>query len=111
MNIQEKLGHIRQAIEDKKGFNIVVLDVRGISSMTDFFVIAEGTVDRHVSALARHVEDVLRKDGYTPSHVEGLSEGNWVVLDYLDIIVHFFVPELRQYYSLEEVWKEGKVVS
>lgn len=102
---------ICQAIVDKKGFNIVVLDVRGVSSMTDYFVIAEGNVERHVTALAQHVVDEMCKKGQKPVHVEGMGEGNWVVLDYLDIIVHFFIPDLRQYYSLEEVWKEGTVVS
>ena len=101
---------ICQAIVDKKGFNVVVLDVREISTMTDYFIIAEGNVERHVSALAHHVDDEMRKMGQKPIHVEGMREGNWVVLDYLDIMVHIFTPELRQYYSLEEVWKEGKVV-
>lgn len=109
-DIDPRLISICQAIVDKKGFNIVVLDVRDVSTMTDYFIIAEGTVDRHVSALAQHVQDVLREDGYKPMHVEGVREGNWVVLDYLDLMVHFFVPELREYYALEEVWKEGKVV-
>lgn len=109
---QEKvLQEICQAIVDKKGFNVLVLDVRGISTMTDYFIIAEGNVDRHVSALAQHVQDVLREKGQKPVHVEGLREGNWVVLDYLDFVIHLFVPELRQYYSLEEVWKEGKIVA
>ena len=105
------LKDICQAIVDKKGFNIVVLDVREVSNMTDYFIIAEGNVDRHVTALAEHVTDVLREKGIKPTHVEGLREGNWIVLDYLDLMVHFFVPELRQYYSLEEVWKQGKIVN
>lgn len=109
--INSLLKDICQAIVDKKGFNIVVIDVRGVSTMTDYFIIAEGNVDRHVAALAQHVEDVLREKGQRPAHIEGKLEGNWVVLDYLDIMVHFFIPELRQYYSLEEVWKEGKVVN
>jgi ribosome-associated protein len=102
---------ICQAISDKKGFNIVVLDVREVSSMTDYFIIAEGNVDRHVAALAEHVYDVLQEKGYKPVHIEGLREGNWVVLDYIDFMVHFFIPELRQYYSLEEVWKQGQIVN
>lgn len=100
-----------QAITDKKGFNIVVIDVRRVCSMTDYFIIAEGNVDRHVTALAKHVEDMLRTVDFKPSHVEGMREGEWVVLDYMDIVIHLFIPELREHYALEEVWKEGKIVN
>ena len=110
MEVPEAVRSACQAIIDKKGLNVVALDVRGISTMTDYFIIAEGTVPRHVSALAQNVDDVLRKNRLTPSHVEGLSEGEWVVLDYMDFILHLFTPELRGYYALEEVWKNGKVM-
>lgn len=110
MDIPEVVRSACQAIVDKKGLNVVALDVRGVSTMTDYFIIAEGTVPRHVSALAQSVDDVLRKNKVTPTHVEGLSEGEWVVLDYMDFILHLFTPELRGYYALEEVWKEGKVM-
>ena len=110
MEVPEAVRSACQAIIDKKGLNVVALDVRGISTMTDYFIIAEGTVPRHVSALAQNVDDVLRKNRLTPSHVEGLSEGEWVVLDYMDFILHLFTPELRGYYALEEIWKEGKVM-
>lgn len=110
MEVPEAVRSVCQAIVDKKGLNVVALDVRGISTMTDYFIIAEGTVPRHVSALAQNVDDVLRKNKMTPSHVEGLPEGEWVVLDYMDFILHLFTPELRGYYALEEIWKEGKVM-
>ncbi len=110
MEVPEAVRSACQAIIDKKGLNVVALDVRGISTMTDYFIIAEGTVPRHVSALAQNVDDVLRKNRLTPSHVEGLSEGEWVVLDYMDFILHLFTPELRGYYALEEIWKQGKVM-
>jgi ribosome-associated protein len=110
VEVSEAVRSACQAIIDKKGLNVVALDVRGISTMTDYFIIAEGTVPRHVSALAQNVDDVLRKNRLSPSHVEGLSEGEWVVLDYMDFILHLFTPELRGYYALEEVWKNGKVM-
>ena len=110
MEVPEAIRSACQAIIDKKGLNVVALDVRGISTMTDYFIIAEGTVPRHVSALAQNVDDVLRKNKRTPSHVEGLPEGEWVVLDYMDFILHLFTPELRGYYALEEIWKQGKVM-
>jgi ribosome-associated protein len=110
MKVDKRLQIACQAIADKKGFNAITIDVRNISSMTDYFIIAEGNVDRHVTALAKHVEDMLRTVGCRPSHVEGMREGDWVVLDYMDFIIHFFIPELRQHYALEEVWKEGTIL-
>jgi len=109
--MKDCIRDICQAIADKKGFNIVALDVREVCSMTDFFIIAEGSVDRHVVSIARHVEQELSKYGLRPINVEGMQDGEWVVLDYLDCIIHLFIPEFRQYYRLEEVWKEGKVMN
>lgn len=90
--------------------NLVTLDVREVSNATNYFVIAEGTVDRHVTALAQNVDHVLRVHKTTPAHTEGMREGKWVVLDYIDFMVHLFTPELRSYYSLEEVWKHGHII-
>lgn len=104
------LNRIAQAIYDKKGFNILALDVRGISSITDFVVIAEGNVDRHVSAIARAVEAELAKIGERPFCIEGLEEGDWVVVDYASIMVHIFEPGLRDKYQLESLWKAAKIV-
>lgn len=104
------LNHIAQAIYDKKGFNILVLDVRGICSLTDYFIIAEGTVDRHVRALADTVIDQLGSFKHHPLHAEGMQEGDWIVLDYSDFVIHLFIPELREKYALEELWKNGKIV-
>jgi ribosome-associated protein len=101
---------ICQKIFDKKGMNILALDVRGISTMTDFFIIAEGNVERHVQALASTVAELLAEQGIYPLHTEGEREGDWAVLDYGDIIIHFFIPAMREKYRLEQVWKEGKVV-
>ena len=104
------LQEICERIFDKKGFNIVTLDVRGISSMNDYFIVAEGTVERHVKALATNVMDLLREKNRKPIHIEGNREGDWVVLDYGDVIVHFFIPDLREKYALEQVWTKGKIV-
>lgn len=107
---EKLLSNIAQAIYDKKGFNILVLDVKGICSMTDYFIIAEGTVDRHVKALAGTVVDQLAEFQHHPFHVEGMQEGDWVVMDYSDFVIHLFTPELREKYALEELWKSGKIV-
>jgi ribosome-associated protein len=104
------LNRIAQVIYDKKGFNILVLDVREICTMTDFFIIAEGNVDRHVKALSHAISDEFSQRGVEPLHIEGQQEGDWVVLDYGDFVIHLFVPELREKYALEELWNEGRIV-
>ena len=108
--LNKQLNEIAQTIFDKKGFNILVLDVRGICTMTDYFIIAEGNVDRHVKALGGAVMDLLTSRGIEPLHMEGQQSSDWVVIDYGDFVVHFFIPELREKYALEELWSEGKVV-
>lgn len=104
------IDQIAQVIYDKKGFNILALDVRGVSSMTDYFIIAEGNVDRHVKALGQIVIDFLGDQGIKPLHLEGEKSGDWLVVDYGDIVLHLFIPELREKYSLETLWKEGKII-
>lgn len=109
-NLLDQLRWIVQSIYDKKGMNILTLDLRGHSSLTDFIVIAEGYVDKHVIALARAVEKSLQERGYKPSSIEGLQTGDWVVLDYFHIMVHLFMPGLRDKYHLESLWPEAKIV-
>jgi len=99
-----------QTIFDKKGFNILGLDVRSFSSMTEYYLIAEGTVSRHLNSLYRALIDSLREIGYHALHVEGQKTGDWIVLDYGSFVIHLMQPEVREKYSLEEMWKEGKIV-
>lgn len=111
-NTLEELNIVAQAIYDKKGFNTLIIDVRNISSMTDYFIIAEGTVDRHVKALSQTICDELSKKAkLNPLHVEGEREGDWVVIDYGEFVIHLFIPDLRQKYALEELWKKGRIVN
>lgn len=104
------LNAISQAIFDKKGMNILALDVHEFSSITDYVIIAEGSVDRHVIAIARAVMDALQPLGEKPIHVEGLQTGDWIVLDYLHVMVHIFMPGVREKYQLEQLWKKGEIV-
>jgi ribosome-associated protein len=108
--MKKTLNTIAQTIYDKKGANIIALDVKGISTLTDYLLIAEGTVDRHVKALSNAVIDLLQEQGVKPIVTEGLQEGDWVVLDYGNFVIHFFTHELRERYSLEEVWSKGKII-
>ncbi|MBM3201587.1 MAG: ribosome silencing factor [Chlamydiae bacterium] len=98
------INKIAQVIYDKKGSNITALDVSGYSTICDCILIAEGNVDRHVIAIANAIQDELRAEGFRPHRVEGLSVGDWVVLDYSQIIIHLFMPGLRDIYQLEKLW-------
>jgi ribosome-associated protein len=104
------LNLIAQTIYDKKGMNILALDLRGVSSVTEYAIIAEGNVDRHVIAIAKAVINATSEIGEKPDHVEGLQFGDWVVIDFLEIMVHLFMPGLRDKYQLEKLWKEGTIL-
>jgi len=93
--------------EDGKAEDIVVLDVRGISSFTDFFVIMSGRSTRHVQALAESMENELRSKRIKTSSAEGLNEGQWVLLDFGDVIAHVFYHEQRTFYDLEGLWHDA----
>jgi ribosome-associated protein len=107
---KENLNLIAQTIFDKKGMNILALDVRSFSSLTDYVIIAEGTVDRHVIAIAQAIQKAMENAGKKTINVEGMKEGDWVVLDYLQIMVHLFMPGIREKYQLEELWRKGDIV-
>ena len=93
----------------KKGFDVKILKVKAVSSVTDYFVIASGGADIHVKAIARAVEDGLMDSGHKPYHREGYSEGNWVLLDYIDVVVHIFLEPTRRFYALERLWGDAPI--
>ena len=93
-----------------KATDIVVLDLRGVTDMTDFFVIASGTSDTHVRAVAEHVQAGLKESGVSTSMTEGLTQGRWALLDYHDCVVHVFHPTLRNFYQLERLWGDATPV-
>lgn len=90
-----------------KAHDVVVLDLRGISTATDFFVIATGNSDVQVKAIAEHVVNELKKDSVRPEHVEGIRGGRWVLIDYVDFVVHVFHPQARDFYQLETLWGDA----
>jgi ribosome-associated protein len=92
---------------ERKAHDVLILDLRGISTATDYFVIAGGRSDVQVKAIADHVLDELKKDGVRPEHSEGLRGGRWALLDYVDFIVHVFHPEARAFYQLENLWGDA----
>ena len=99
-----------QACLDHKAEKVVILDLEGVSDMTDYFIIASGTSDTHVRALGERVMEALRAEGAHAHHIEGLPQGRWVLLDYVDFVVHLFHPALREYYQLERLWGDARVV-
>ncbi|HWT23687.1 MAG TPA: ribosome silencing factor [Solirubrobacteraceae bacterium] len=93
---------------DKKAIDIVELDLRGVLGYTDFFVVCSGNTDRQTKAIHDGVHQGLKKDhGLLPRRVEGLNEARWILMDYLDVIVHIFTPEARAFYRLEQLWGEA----
>lgn len=99
-----------QALDDKKGEDIKVLDISGISPLGDYFIITNGTSDSQVRALVENVEEKMHEAGYALRQQEGNHSGTWVLLDYGDVIVHVFDRENRSFYNLERIWSDGKAV-
>ncbi len=94
----------------KKGLDIRLIKIQDISSIADYFVIATGTSNTQVKALADDVEYRLDKAGISVSHIEGYRSDSWILLDYVDVIVHVFSEEARDYYSLERLWQDGEQI-
>ena len=96
---------------DRKGVDMLVMDLRGISNATDYFLVASGTSDMHVRAIAEHIIEELKKEGVRPSHVEGLRTGRWVLIDYIDFVIHVFHPAARDFYQLERLWGDAPTLA
>jgi ribosome-associated protein len=94
---------------DKKGKNIVIMDLRKLMSVTDYFVLVSGESDIHVKALANHIEKELKRKNVKLWHKEGYQQLKWVLMDYVDIIVHIFRPDVREFYGLEKLWADAKI--
>ena len=100
----------REALLDKKGTDVVVLDMRGLSDTTDFYVIATGNNGPHIKALWYECEDVMLKERSRAYRHAGKPESGWLVGDYWDVVVHVFTPEARKNYALEDLWRDAKIV-
>jgi ribosome-associated protein len=100
----------RTIAEDKKAHDVVILDVRKISTVTDYFLICSGTSEPHLKAIADEIDRRLRESGVRTRHHDGFPQSRWVVMDYGDVMVHIFHPELREHYDLEHLWGDAKRV-
>jgi ribosome-associated protein len=105
-------GAVIDLAADRKAVDIVQLDLRGMISYTDYFVICTGRSDRQCKAIHDGIHMGMKDDhGLLPRRVEGLARSQWVLMDYLDVIVHVFTPELREYYRLEQLWGEAPALA
>lgn len=98
------------ALDDKKGEDIKIIDISGVSVLADYFIIANGTNQSQVQALVDNVEEEMHRAGFPLKQREGYGNGNWVLLDFGDIIVHVFDKENRLFYDLERIWRDGNTV-
>lgn len=108
---ETKDNQLTEALEaalDKKAQDIVVIDLKNVCSFTDHFLICTGTSSRHNQTIAEGIDEKLRKLGTRPLHIEGHTEGDWILMDYVDFVVHIFTARAREFYDLERLWRAGK---
>jgi ribosome-associated protein len=104
---KEKVFLCARAALDHKAVDLVILEVKNISSFTDYFVICSGNSDRQVQAISAHLEEKLGQGGIRPLSIEGKREGRWVLLDYGDVVIHVFYQPVREFYNLERLWSDA----
>lgn len=111
MNQSKEMAKIScEALEEKKGEDIRIIEISDITIIADYFVIANGTNSSQVRALVDSVEDALGKKGYYPKRIEGAGTESWILMDYGDVIIHIFSKEDRLFYNLERIWRDGKTI-
>lgn len=108
MQAKEMAKIAYHALDEKKGEDICIIDIAGISVLADYFIIANGSSESQVQAMVDNVEEEMHKAGYSLKQREGYGSGNWVLLDFGDVIVHVFDKENRLFYDLERIWRDGK---
>jgi ribosome-associated protein len=99
-----------RAAQDRKAVDLDILDLKDVSSFTDFFLICSGTSTRHTRAICDGIVEELKKSGISPAHTEGYAQAEWILVDYLTFVVHVFSQPARQFYDLERLWKNAKKV-
>jgi ribosome-associated protein len=106
---KELKDFIIEQIKEKKGENIVVMDLRKVTSITDYFIICTGNVEQHIKAIKDNIIEKLEEKGIKYWHIEGELANTWVLIDYVDVVVHIFHPLARDYYKLEKLWADAKI--
>ena len=110
MNAKEMVKLASQALSDKKGSDIKVIDISSVTVIADYFIIADGNNASQVQAMADNVEEILGKEGYVCRQTEGYQNAGWILMDYGDVIVHIFSRDDRLFYDLERIWRDGKTI-
>jgi len=108
--MNEALKIAVKAVEDKKGIDVVALDIKSVATFTDYFLICSGDSMRQIQAIADEVQQKLAAGGHRPAHVEGYNNAEWILMDYLDLVIHIFSRKARAYYDLERLWRDAKVL-
>ena len=106
-----RVEKIVEVLQSKNAVDLLFMDLRPISDAADYFILCNGTSDLHVKTLAEEVKERLRLDNCIPWHIEGLKTRRWVLLDYVDIVVHIFRRETREYYGLERLWGDAESIA
>jgi ribosome-associated protein len=104
---EETVAAVADLAADRKALDIVQLDLRGMIGYADYFVICSGRTDRQTRAIHDAIHEGMKARGILPRRVEGVSEARWILMDYLDVVVHVFTPDTREYYRLEQLWGEA----
>jgi ribosome-associated protein len=107
LDVPAEVKRAAELLLDRKAYDVSLLDLRGISSATDYFLIASGRSDTHVTAIADNLIDEMKQENARPAGVEGLRGGRWVLVDYVDFVVHVFHPAAREFYQLERLWGDA----
>ena len=108
--IQQMIENAVSGLEDKKAEDIKVIDISDVSPISDYFVLATGSNRNQVQAMADSVVEKMHKAGFSLKQIEGYDSANWILMDFVDIVVHVFDRENRNFYDLERIWKDGKLV-
>jgi ribosome-associated protein len=106
--MNEALKIAVKAVEDKKGIDIIALDISAVATFADYFLLCSGDSARQIQAIVDEVEQKMAAEGYRPAHVEGYANAEWVLMDYHDLVVHVFSKKARAYYDLERLWRDAK---
>ncbi len=104
---RERALRIAEAAEDRRAEDVAILDMRGLTTICDYFVICNGRSRLHVDAIAEEVDEQMSELGIEPRHIEGIPDSSWVILDYLDVVLHIFEPDARGFYNLEGLWGDA----
>lgn len=110
MQGQELAYKIANLILEKKGEKVIIQDLRQVTSMADYFVICSVDVEVQAKAILNHIKDELIYQSIKPWHTEGTAQSNWILLDFVDVVVHIFKKESREFYSLERLWGDAKII-